>query len=101
MSTENGKMKRFIRIEPSPRWVRAQLGGEFVVDSKRPLLVWEHEKFPTYFFPRKDVQMDRLIEDLRTGDQSFWHLRTNERLVKRAAYHYHGQPDLEGQPGRA
>ena len=51
MTAKDNVVKRVLRIEPSQRWVRAQVGGEFVVDSKRPLLVWEHEKYPTYFFP--------------------------------------------------
>jgi uncharacterized protein (DUF427 family) len=96
MSAKSDKTERFDRIEPSPRWVRAQVKGEFVVDSKRPLLVWEHEKYPTYFFPRDDVQMDWLVEAAQTGSRTFWHLTVNGQQVERAAYHYHDQPDLEG-----
>jgi hypothetical protein len=32
MSTKGDKIERFDRIEPSHRWVRAQVGDEFVVD---------------------------------------------------------------------
>ena len=96
MSTKGDTQARFERIEPSQRWVRAQVGGEFVVDCKRPLLVWEHQKYPTYFFPRKDVRMDWLEEAARTSSRIFWHLTVNGRQVDRAAYHYPHQPDLEG-----
>lgn len=96
MSTKSDKLEQFDRIEPSQRWVRAQLEGEFVVDCKRPLLVWEHEKYPTYFFPHEDVRMDWLEKAAQTGSRSFWHLRVNGRQVERAAYDYRNQPDLEG-----
>ncbi len=67
-----------------------------MVDCKRPLLVWEHEKYPTYFFLREYVRMDWLEEATQTGSRSFWHLTVNGRQVERAAYHYLHQPELEG-----
>jgi uncharacterized protein (DUF427 family) len=95
VSTKDDKVKRFDRIEPSQRWVRAQVEAEFVVDSKQPLLVWEHGKFPSYFFPPEDVRMDWLTEVARTGSRTFWHLTVNRQQVERAAYRYHNQPDFE------
>ncbi len=44
-----------VRVETSEKKVRALLGGEKVVESIRPLLVWEKPYYPTYFFPRSDV----------------------------------------------
>jgi uncharacterized protein (DUF427 family) len=35
--------------------VRAYLDGHLVVDSARPLLVWESPRYPTYWFPEDDV----------------------------------------------
>ena len=97
MSTKDDKAKGLLRIEPSQRWVRAQVGGDFVVDSKRPLLVWEHKKYPTYFFPRGDVRMDWLEEGGQTSSRAFWHLAVKDgQRVERAAYHYPNQPELEG-----
>ena len=97
MSTKGDKEMQSLRIEPSQRWVRAQVGGEFVVDCKRPLLVWEHKKYPTYFFPRQDVRMDWLEEGTHTSSRTFWHLTPNDgQRVERAAYHYPDQPELEG-----
>jgi uncharacterized protein (DUF427 family) len=96
MSTKGDKVARLLRIEPSERWVRAQVGDEFVVDCRRPLLVWEHEKYPTYFFPRQDVRMDWLEEGVQTRDRTFWNLTVNGQLVERAAYHLPDQPQLEG-----
>ena len=48
-----------VRIEESSRWVRALLGGEVVVDSKAPLMVWEIPYYPTYYFPRERCEDGR------------------------------------------
>jgi len=88
--------KQFKRIEPSSRWVRAQVEDTFVVDSKRALLVWEHEKYPTYFFPLEDVRTNLLRENAQTKNRVFWNLTVNGQTVERAAYHYPGQPALKG-----
>jgi uncharacterized protein (DUF427 family) len=48
-----------LRVEPSPKWVRAFLGGVAVVDSTRAHLVWERP-YPTYYFPVEDVRTDLL-----------------------------------------
>lgn len=87
---------RPMRIEPSPRWVRAQVGEEFVVDCKRSLLVWEHEKYPTYFFPRDDIRMEWLTEAAQTSRRTFWDLTVNGQHIERAAHHYPHQPELDG-----
>ena len=44
-----------LRIEPSAKRVRVMLDGRYVADSSNPLLVWEKPSYPTYFFPRVDV----------------------------------------------
>ena len=49
-----------IRIETSPKWVRAYLGSELVADSKQVRLVWESPNYPTYYFPIADVRTDLL-----------------------------------------
>ncbi|WP_149179767.1 DUF427 domain-containing protein [Streptomyces sp. TRM49041] len=47
--------------EPSERWVRATKGETTVVDSRRPVLVWEPGRpVPLYAFPEDDVRMDLL-----------------------------------------
>lgn len=84
------------KIIPSARWVRAQFGGEYIVDSKRPVYVWEHDKYPTYFFPKEDVRMNLLAEAGQTSSRAFWTVRVNGDQVERAAYTYPNEPDLEG-----
>src|SRR5262245_14782165 len=49
-----------VRIEPSPRWVRAYFAGTCVADSKHALLVFEPRRLPVYYFPMRDVRMDVL-----------------------------------------
>lgn len=58
--------QRKIRVEPSRKRVRAVLGGETIVDSIEPLMVWEVPHYPTYYFPQGDVKMDALIDSGET-----------------------------------
>jgi uncharacterized protein (DUF427 family) len=52
-----------IRFEPSPKRVRAYLGGHPVADTTHALLVWESTRYPTYYFPRIDVNETLLTPD--------------------------------------
>ena len=85
-----------LRMEPSERWVRAQVAGEWVVDSKRPFLVWEHDKYPTYFFRQEDVRFGWLGEAAQTNSRTFWHLQVGDKVIERAAYAYNDQAHLDG-----
>ncbi|MFC1432050.1 DUF427 domain-containing protein [Streptacidiphilus sp. N1-3] len=50
-----------ITWEPSARRVRGTKGDTTVVDSRRPILVWEPgQAVPLYAFPREDVRTDLL-----------------------------------------
>lgn len=51
-----------VKVEKSDRRVRVMLGGEFVADTSRSLLVWEVPYYPTYYFPESDVKTDLLVE---------------------------------------
>jgi uncharacterized protein (DUF427 family) len=44
-----------IRTEPGHRRVRAYVRGRLVVDTIRPLLVWEGPHYPAYYFPVDDI----------------------------------------------
>src|SRR5690348_9571259 len=47
--------------EPSERWVRGVKGEVTVVDSRRPILVWEPgRRVPLYAFPESDVDVSAL-----------------------------------------
>lgn len=51
-----------VKVEPSAKRVRVMLGGEVVVDSTDPLLVWEVPYYPTYYFPASDVKTEFLVD---------------------------------------
>ena len=81
-----------VAIEPSPRWVRAYLGGVAVADSRRVLLAFEPRRLPVYWFPVRDVRMDLLAparqEGVPTAGIARWTLRVGERTVANAAWSY-------------
>ena len=52
-----------VRVERGAKRIRAFLGGELVVDTTRPLLVWEAPYYPTYYFPAADVRGELLSAD--------------------------------------
>lgn len=81
--------KKFVKWETSSRWVRGQFNGVYVVDSRRARLVWEHEKYPFYYFPLADVRSEYLIETGRghNGRQTF-HLKVGNRDVSNAVYSF-------------
>lgn len=57
-----------LRYEPTPKWVRAELEGETVIDSRRAILVWEPDHVvPGYAFPREDVDFGKLPDDAVKG----------------------------------
>ncbi|GAA3300260.1 DUF427 domain-containing protein [Dactylosporangium vinaceum] len=52
-------------IEASERWVRGRQGDATVVDTRRPLLVWEAGKpVPRYVFAESDVRTELLPADV-------------------------------------
>ena len=71
------KKEKPVKWQPSERWVRVKLGEEFVADSKRPFLVWDKYHVPQYFFPREDVQMERLVATGRSrGERTSYHIQS-------------------------
>ncbi|MFE3657395.1 DUF427 domain-containing protein [Streptomyces sp. NPDC059165] len=84
--------------EPSERWVRGVKEGVTVVDSRRPLLVWEPGRpVPLYAFPTGDVRMDLLRRTVRpasgrhAGSTVFYDLEAGESVVPAAAWTYPGE----------
>jgi uncharacterized protein (DUF427 family) len=60
ISRDNVETREGVRVEHGAKRIRAYLGGELVADTRRPLLVWEHARYPTYYFPAEDVQLELL-----------------------------------------
>ena len=52
-----------VRVEQGAKRIRGFLGGVLVVETTRPLLVWEKPNYPTYYFPAGDVRMELLNPD--------------------------------------
>ena len=88
--------------EPSERWVRGRKGDVTVVDSRRPVLVWEPGvPVPLYAFPREEVRTDLLRPaehpptGTHTGSTVFYDLRTGSDLRANAAWTFPAD-DLAG-----
>jgi uncharacterized protein (DUF427 family) len=95
-------LPRDLRFEPTPKRVRAQLGGETVADSRAAILVWESRRaVPAYAFPDADVRRDLLrdsadpIPDAHGGGATFWDVVAGGEVAANAAWRY-ADPDLAG-----
>jgi len=63
ITEEPTRRRGSVRVEHGQKRVRAYLGGELVVDTTAPLLVWEKPYYPAYYFPVADVHMELLQPD--------------------------------------
>jgi uncharacterized protein (DUF427 family) len=87
-----------VRVEHGARRIRAYLGGELVADTTRPLLVWEHPRYPTYYFPAADVRFALLRPDAETshspsrGDAAVFTVEAGGSTRAGAAQHYEESP---------
>jgi uncharacterized protein (DUF427 family) len=83
-----------IWFEDSPRRIRAQLGGETVVDSRHAKLLHEQAHLPVYYFPRDEVRMDLLVPTDRhttcpfKGKASYWSVHAGGKVAENAAWSY-------------
>jgi uncharacterized protein (DUF427 family) len=95
---ESDKPRGRIRVERAAKRVRAYLGGEAVVDTIRPLLVWEKPYYPTYYFPIADVRMELLEADggvehsPSRGDAQTFTIRAGGKEALGAALRYQDSP---------
>jgi uncharacterized protein (DUF427 family) len=81
-------------LEPTPRRVRVEVGGETIADSRRALLLHESGLQPVYYFPSEDVRLD-LFEPTehhtrcpKKGAASYYTIRVGDREVKNGAWYY-------------
>ncbi len=87
-----------VRIEPSPKRVRAYLGGTAIVDSSRAMLVWEIPYYPAYYFPSDDVRTDLLVDSGETkrspsrGDGHLYDVKSADRVAEKAAVRHLDSP---------
>ena len=78
------------------------LGGEVVVDSTTPLLVWEVPYYPTYYFPEDDVRTELFVETGETrrspsrGEATQYVVKAGSGEGTAYAYHDPKIPELAG-----
>lgn len=95
--TESGA----VRVERSQKRLRTYLGGELVVDTTAPLLVWEKRSYPTYYVPQADVAMqllaasDTIDDSSDLGEARFWTVKTARAQAEDAARQYPESPTDE------
>src|SRR5499427_6971638 len=72
---------RALYLEPTPKRVRVEVGGETIADSCRAMLLHESGLQPIYYFPPGDVRADVLEPGGRhthcpkKGDASYYTIR--------------------------
>jgi len=85
---------RVVFVEPTVKRVRAMLGGETVVDSRRTLILFEKGHLPVYYFPLEDVREELLQESdkhthcPRKGEASYWTIRAGGKVAENAVWRY-------------
>lgn len=86
-----------MRVETGIKRVRAYLAGALVVDTVRPVLVWEKPYYPTYYFPAGDVVADLAAtgESRRSpsrGDGEVLDVRVGDAVAAGAGLRYPDSP---------
>ncbi|MFM0101120.1 DUF427 domain-containing protein [Paraburkholderia nemoris] len=81
-------------IEPSPRRVRVEFGGEVIAQTQNALLVHERGHLPVYYFPADSVRTellrtaDQKTQCARKGEASYWHIDAGGRHAANAVWRY-------------
>lgn len=102
MAESKTRAERWQEIVPSARRVRAQLAGEYVVDTTRAVLLRESGRPPFYWFPQEDVRTDLLTPSEYTrefeghGTARYWHVEAGDTVAENAAWTYPDDPELAG-----
>jgi uncharacterized protein (DUF427 family) len=93
---------RALYLEPTPKRLRVEVGGEVIADSRNAMMLHEGGLQPAYYFPPEDVRADVLeASDRHThcpkkGDASYYTIRAGGEVVEAGAWYY---PDpLPGTP---
>lgn len=85
-------------FEPTPRWVRAELGGVAVASSRRTMLLRPAGGLPVYYFPAADVRQDLLTPtgrthtDARYGAAALYTVTAGGRVAEAAAWTFTAPP---------
>lgn len=85
---------RALYLEPAPKRVRVEVGGQTIADSRRAMMLHESGLQPLYYFPPQDVRADVLEPSDRhthcpkKGDASYYTIRVGDRVVENGAWYY-------------
>ena len=85
---------RAVYMEPCLKWIRVEVGGETIADSRHTLLVSESGHQPAYYFPPGDVRADVLEPSDRhthcpkKGEASYHTIRVGDHVVENGAWYY-------------
>lgn len=94
---DNAGHRGRVRVEPSQKRVRAYLGRELVLDTTRPLLVWEIPYYPSYYVPVADVRAELIATGAvehspSRGDAEVYDLKVARATAAGAARRYPESP---------
>ena len=93
------------KYEPSQRWIRVKSDGEWIANTKTPMLMIENLREIDYYFPPESIKWDRFEESEETetsgyrGTKRFWNLKTEKGLIEKAAWTYEdhqNRPEFDG-----
>jgi uncharacterized protein (DUF427 family) len=89
-----------VKVEPGQKRVRAYLHGHLVVDTLRPMLVWEKPQYPSYYLPLADVHAELIptgaVEHSPSrGDAQVFDVKVCETVAPAAALRYAESPLAE------
>ena len=81
-------------LEPTPKRIRVEVGGEVIADSRRAMLLHESGLQPIYYFPPEDVRdeflepSDRHTHCPKKGDASYYTIQAGDEVVEAGAWYY-------------
>jgi uncharacterized protein (DUF427 family) len=85
---------RALYLEPTPKRLRVEVGGEVIADSRRAMMLQESGLQPIYYFPPEDVRSEFLEDSDRhthcpkKGDASYYTIRVGDAVVDAGAWYY-------------
>jgi uncharacterized protein (DUF427 family) len=81
-------------LQPTPKRIRVEVGGETIADSHRAMILQESGLQPVYYFPPEDVRRDLLEPSERhtrcpkKGEASYFTIHAGGKLVENGAWYY-------------
>lgn len=85
---------RAIYVEPTPKRIRVQVGGETIADSTSAMLLHESGYQPIHYFPPEDVRAELLDPSDRhtycpkKGEASYYTIRVGDHVLDAGAWYY-------------